>query len=136
MTHIRKPIIAANWKMHHGPQAARSFVERFLDLDVALGWLQAQAPSVQAQPGPTALPVTIAGLWGLCALVPFGDRAAYDEAAALCSKLAVRRLTTVQREYFRELLALVEDYEDEHGEEKQALAQLRRLAGASNGMYA
>ncbi|MBL9142305.1 MAG: hypothetical protein JNM99_01375 [Verrucomicrobiaceae bacterium] len=76
------------------------------------------------------LPATIAGLWGLCALAPFRTRASYEEAADLCSKFAVRRLTTVQREYFRELRALVESYEDEHGEDEKALAQLRRLARA------
>lgn len=76
------------------------------------------------------LPATIAGLWGLCALAPFRTRANYEEAADLCSKFAVRRLTTVQREYFRELLALVESYEKEHGEDEKALAQLRRLASA------
>lgn len=28
----RRLTFAANWKMHHGPQAARAFVDRFLDL--------------------------------------------------------------------------------------------------------
>jgi triosephosphate isomerase len=28
----RRLIIAANWKMHHGPRAARGFVDRFLEL--------------------------------------------------------------------------------------------------------
>ncbi len=76
------------------------------------------------------LPATIAGLWGLCALAAFRTRADYEEAADLCAKFAVRRLTTVQREYFRELLVLVEDYEDQHSESKKALAELRRLARA------
>lgn len=75
------------------------------------------------------LPVTIAGLWNLCALAPFRTRSAYKEAATLCGKLAVRRLTAVQREYFRELTELVEAYEDEHGEASTALARLSRLAG-------
>ena len=74
------------------------------------------------------LPSTIQGLWGLCALAPFRTRTAYGEAADLCGKLAVRRLTTVQREYFRELLAFVEDYENKGGEAAKTLAQLRRLA--------
>ena len=76
------------------------------------------------------LPSTIAGLWGLCALAPFRSRAAYEEAADLCGKCAVRRLTTVQREYFRELSTLVEAYEDQHGEAAKALTELRRLARA------
>lgn len=29
---MRRLTFAANWKMHHGPQAARGFVERFLEL--------------------------------------------------------------------------------------------------------
>ena len=74
------------------------------------------------------LPSTIAGLWGVCALAPFRTRSAYLEAADLCGKFAVRRLTTVQREYFRELSALVEDFENRHNEGVKALAQLRRLA--------
>lgn len=74
------------------------------------------------------LPSTIAGLWAVCALVPFRTRPAYQRAADLCGKLAVRRLTTVQREYFRELQALVEAYEDQNGEAANALAQLTRLA--------
>jgi len=74
------------------------------------------------------MPATIAGLWGLCALAPFRSRSAYEDAAALCSKFAVRRLTAVQREYFRELQALVESYEDQHGEDSKTLAQLRSLA--------
>ncbi|MDB6119703.1 MAG: hypothetical protein JWO08_3484 [Verrucomicrobiaceae bacterium] len=76
------------------------------------------------------LPGTIAGLWNLCALAPFRSRAAYLEAAALCGKFAVRRLNTVQREYIRELTALVEAYEDKNDEGGKVLAQLRRLAHA------
>lgn len=74
------------------------------------------------------LPATIAGLWGLCALVLFRTRAAYEEAAELCGKLAVRRLNTVQREYFRELTELVEAYEDRHAETGKAAMQLNKLA--------
>lgn len=74
------------------------------------------------------LPATIAGLWGLCALAPFRTRAAYEEAAELCGKLAVRRLNMVQREYFRELTELVEAYEDGHGEAGKAAMQLKKLA--------
>ena len=74
------------------------------------------------------LPVTIAGLWSLCALAPIRCRDTYEEAAAVCGKLAVRKLDAVQREYQRELLALVEACEDEHGETEQALTELRKLA--------
>ncbi len=75
-----------------------------------------------------ALPDTIAGLWGLCALAPIRSRDAYDDATTICTKLAVRKLNAVQREYQRELLALVEAYEDAHGETAKALAELRKLA--------
>ena len=75
------------------------------------------------------IPGTIAGLWGLCALTPLRSRAAYEEAVALCGRLAVRRLSAIQREYHRELLAFVESYEDAHGEGAKARASLRRLAG-------
>lgn len=74
------------------------------------------------------LPATIAGLWGLCALVPLRTRAAYEEAAALCGKLAVRRLNAVQREYFRELTELVESYEADKGETLKTLQRLKKLA--------
>lgn len=60
--------------------------------------------------------------------MPFRSRAAYEEAASLCNRFAVRRLNAVQREYFRELLELVEDYETEHGEEAKTLRELKRLA--------
>ena len=75
------------------------------------------------------LPGTIAGLWALCALAPFRSREAYEEAAAVCGKPAVRRLNAVQREYQRELLALLEAYENAHGETARTLAELRTLAG-------
>ncbi len=74
------------------------------------------------------LPDTISGLWALCALTPFRSRAVYEEAASLCNRFAVRRLNAVQREYFRELLELVEDYEAEHDEGGKALRELKRLA--------
>lgn len=75
------------------------------------------------------LPATIAGLWGLCPLTPLRTRPAYEEAAALCAKLAVRPLNAVQEEYHRELLELVESYEDRHGEAAKAHARLKALAG-------
>ena len=74
------------------------------------------------------LPDTISGLWALCALTPFRSRAVYEQAARLCNRFAVRRLNAVQREYFRELLELVGDYEAEHGEEAKTLRELKRLA--------
>lgn len=74
------------------------------------------------------LPDSISGLWALCTLTPFCSRAGYEEAASLCNRFAVRRLNTVQREYFRELLELVEDYEAEHGEGARTLRELKRLA--------
>ena len=76
------------------------------------------------------LPSTIAGLWGLCALTPLRSRAHYKAAAALCSRLAVRRLNAAQREYHRELLALVEAYEDRNDEAGKTLARLRVIASA------
>lgn len=42
----------------------------------------------------------------------------------------MRRLNAAQREYFRELLALVEEYEETHKESARALAGLRKAAGA------
>lgn len=81
-----------------------------------------------ATAAPSELPGTIAGLWSLCALTPLRTRAHYEEAAALCARLAIRRLNAAQREYQRELLALVEAYEQTHNEEGKALAALHRLA--------
>lgn len=75
------------------------------------------------------LPTTIAGLWGLCALTPFRSRLAYEEAAGLCNKLAIRRLNAVQREYFRELTELVEAYEDDKDEAAKTTQQLKKLVG-------
>lgn len=74
------------------------------------------------------LPSTIAGLWGLCALTPLRSRAHYKAAAALCSRLAVRRLNAAQREYHRELLVLVEAYEDRNDESGKTLTRLKGLA--------
>lgn len=34
MTHDRRPLFAANWKMHHGPQSTREFVAEFARLYV------------------------------------------------------------------------------------------------------
>ena len=75
------------------------------------------------------VPATIAGLWSLCALTPILSRDAYEKATDVCNKLAVRKLNSVQREYHRELLALVEAYEDAHAETARTLAELRKLAG-------
>ena len=48
----RRLTFAANWKMHHGPQAARGFVERFLELvpprDDRELWIFPPAPSLAA----------------------------------------------------------------------------------------
>lgn len=74
------------------------------------------------------LPDSISGLWALCALTPFRSRAVHAEAAGRCNRFAARRLNAAQREYFRELLELVEDYEAEHGEEARTLRELKRLA--------
>lgn len=81
-------------------------------------------------PATAPLPDTIAGLRSLCALVPLKSRTACGEAADLCARFSVRRLNAGQREYFRELLALVEDYEDEHQESVRAGAGLRKAAPA------
>jgi hypothetical protein len=75
-----------------------------------------------------ALPETIAGLWGLLALVPLTTRTAYREAADLCARLSVRRLNPAQQKYFHELLPLVEEYEDARGESARTLTALRRAA--------
>ena len=74
------------------------------------------------------LPGTISGLWSLCALSPFRTRAAYEEAAALCGKFAVRRLNAVQREYFRELIELVEAFEGDKAESSRTVERLKNLA--------
>lgn len=84
--------------------------------------------STRTTVAPVELPGTIAGLWSLCALTPLRTRARYEEAADLCARLAVRRLNPAQREYQRELLALVDAYEQTHNEEGKALAALRKLA--------
>jgi hypothetical protein len=74
------------------------------------------------------LPSNIAGLWSLCALTPLRTRTQYNAAVEVCSRLAVRRLNAAQREYQRELLGLVEAYEDKHDEANKTLNRLRRLA--------
>jgi len=70
-----------------------------------------RTPSVA---NPREIPDTIVGLWSLCALTPFRSRTAYENAAELCGRFAVRRLSSAQRNYFRELLVLIERYENEH----------------------
>ncbi|MFZ4765941.1 MAG: hypothetical protein ACOYMN_13405 [Roseimicrobium sp.] len=77
---------------------------------------------------PFTVPATIAGLWALHPLVPIKDEDAYDAASDVCTRLAVRRLNAVQREYFRELTALVEAYEDAHGLLEKTEHALRKLA--------
>ena len=74
------------------------------------------------------LPATISGLWALHPLTPVADASSYDAASDVCARLAVRRLNAVQKEYFRELTALVEDYEDQHGLLEKTEQALRKLA--------
>lgn len=76
------------------------------------------------------VPATISGLWTLHPLVTIKDEASYDDASEVCTRLAVRRLNAVQKEYFRELTALVEDYEDRHGELEKTERALRKLAAS------
>jgi len=64
---------------------------------------------------PFSVPVTISGLWALHSLTPIKSTKDYTIASTLCTRLAVRRLNAVQKEYFRELTELVEAYEDAHG---------------------
>jgi hypothetical protein len=59
-------------------------------------------------------------------------RQAYEEAIAVCCKLALSRLNAIQREYQREILAIVEAYEDTNGETERALADLKELAVLSD----
>lgn len=77
------------------------------------------------------VPTTIAGLWALHPLVPIRDAASYEAASDLCARLAVRRLNAAQKEYFREITALVRDYEDRHGELEKTEKALRKLAAQS-----
>lgn len=77
---------------------------------------------------PFTVPASIAGLWALHPLVPLADEHAYDAASDVCTRLAVRRLSAVQKEYFRELTVLVEAYEDEHGLLEKTERALRTLA--------
>ena len=78
---------------------------------------------------PFQVPVTISGLWALHPLVSIGDERNYQAASTLCSRLAVRRLNAMQKEYFRELTTLVEEYEDQRGELEKTEKALRKLAG-------
>ncbi len=83
------------------------------------------------------LPATISGLWALHPLAPIADSGSYDAASDVCARLAVRRLSAVQKEYFRELTALVEDYEDRHGlleKTEQALRKLAARGSAKKGL--
>ena len=77
---------------------------------------------------PFQLPATISGLWALCPLVPIADATAYDDASEVCARLSVCRLNAVQKEYFKELTALVEAHEDKHGLLEQTEHALRKLA--------
>ena len=82
------------------------------------------------------IPATISGLWALDPLTPIKSARSYDIASTLCTQLAVRRLSSVQKEYFRELTGLVEAYEDEHGEFIRATDPLFRpmnMATAPDG---
>ena len=64
---------------------------------------------------PFSVPATISGLWALHSLTPIKSAKDYTVASTLSTRLAVRRLNAVQKEYFRELTELVEAYEDDHG---------------------
>jgi hypothetical protein len=79
----------------------------------------------------TPLPTTISGLWALHPLTPLKSAKAYDAAADLSARLAVRRLNAVQKEYFRELTELVEAYEESHNVLESTERQLRALAASS-----
>lgn len=85
-------------------------------------------PRTATVPPATEIPRTISGLWELCALTPLRSRTAYEEAAGICARMSVRRLTAVQREYFQELLELVEAWEDKHSELDRVLTSLRSPA--------
>ncbi len=74
------------------------------------------------------VPATISGLWALHPLIPIKRASAYEAASTLCTRLATRVLDAVQEEYFRELTALVEDYEDAHGLLEKTEHGLRALA--------
>ncbi len=73
------------------------------------------------------LPATISGLWALHALTPIEDAQSYDAASDVCARLAVRRLNAVQKEYSRELTALVEEFETQHGLLEKTEQALRKL---------
>lgn len=61
-------------------------------------------------------------------LAPIADAPSYENASDVCCRLAARRLNTIQKEYFRELTALVEEYEDKHGLLEKTERALRKLA--------
>lgn len=77
---------------------------------------------------PFSIPSTISGLWTLHSLTPIKSAKDYAVASTLCTRLAVRRLNAVQKEYFRELTELVEAYEDAHGLAEKTEVALRALA--------
>jgi hypothetical protein len=78
------------------------------------------------QPG--QIPATISGLWSLHPLVPFVNEKEYEAASTICARLSVRRLNAVQKEYFRELIGLVEEYEGQHRLLEKTEKALRKLA--------
>ena len=80
---------------------------------------------------PFSVPSTISSLWALHPLTPIKSARDYDVASTLCTRLAVRRLNAVQKEYFRELTELVEAYEDAHGLLEKTERELRALAAKS-----
>ncbi len=77
---------------------------------------------------PFNVPATISGLWALHSLTPIKSAKDYATASTLCTRLAVRRLNAVQKEYFRELTELVEAYEDAHTLLDKTERELRTLA--------
>jgi hypothetical protein len=78
------------------------------------------------------IPVTISGLWSLHPLVPLAGEKDYEAASAICVRLSVRRLNAVQKEYFRELTGLVEEYEGQHRLLEKTEKALRKLAASSS----
>jgi hypothetical protein len=74
------------------------------------------------------VPTTISGLWALHPLAPLKSVRSYNLASTLCTRLAARRLSAVQKEYFRELSELVEAYESAHDLVAKTEQGLRALA--------
>jgi len=64
-------------------------------------------------------------------LRPIESARDYADTSTLCTRLAVRRLNAVQKEYFRELTELVEAYEDAHSLLEKTERELRTLAAKS-----